>query len=197
MQATTCFHEGIATTILQEADLVFHHAVPFYSTNRVFDTDADGRDRTMGRLFPWGEFTAPWFFLGWHQGHPLESTTLKPHILLETTPVGQGIAGPICHAFLMGFACTGVAQEAHVTGFVDDQQGFDRVALLLTAVMVLWRLCIFRAMDRPLGTILPTRGDVDSPLACTVLSRAATSSAVRAGSRSRGAQAWFNTAWRR
>jgi hypothetical protein len=184
MQSTTCFHDGIANTILQEADLVFHNAVPFYSTNCVFDTDSDGRDRTIGRFFPWGEFTAPWFFLGLNNGNPIESNTLKPHILIETTPVGQGIAGQICQAFIMGFAFTGVAQEAHVTGFVDDQQVFDRVALLLTAVMVLWLLWILRAMDRPLGTIMPQRGDVESPFACTVLSRAAKSSAVRAGSRS-------------
>jgi hypothetical protein len=102
----------------------------------VFDTDSDGRARTIGRFFPWGEFTAPWFFLGLNHGHPIESTTLKPHLLIETTPIGQGIAGQIGQAFIMGFAFTGVAQEAHGTGFVDDQQVFDRVALLLTAVMV-------------------------------------------------------------
>jgi len=150
----------------------------------VFDTDSDGRNRTIGRFFLGGEFTAPWFFLRLNDGNPIERKTLKPHILIETAPGGQGIAGQICQAFIMGFAFTGVAQEAHVTGFVDDQQVFDRVALLLTAVMVLLLLGIFRAMDRPFGTIMPKRGDVDSPFACAVLSKAAKSSAVRAGSRS-------------
>jgi hypothetical protein len=184
MQSTTCFHDGVANTILQEADRVFHHAVPFYAANGVFDTDSDGRDRTIGRFFPWGEFTAPWFFLGLNNGNSIESKTLKPHILIGTTHVGQGIAGQICQALIMGFAFTGIAQEANVTGFVDDQQVFDRVALLLAAVMVLLLLWIFRAMDRPLGTIMPKRGDVDSPFACTVLSKATKSSAVRAGSSS-------------
>jgi hypothetical protein len=184
MQSTTCFHDGVANTILQEAHLVFHNAVPFYPTNRVFDTDSDRRDRTIGRFFPGGEFTAPWFFLGLNNGNPVESKTLKPQILIETTSVGQGIAGQIGQAFIMGFAFTGVAQEVNVTGFVDDQQVFDRVALLLTAVMVLLLLWVFRAMDRPLGTIMPKRGDVDAPAACTVLSKAANSSAVRAGSSS-------------
>jgi hypothetical protein len=158
MQSTTCFHEGIANPILPEADLVFHHAVPFYSTNRVFDTDADGRDRTMGRLFPWGEVTAPWLFRGLHHGHPLERHTLTPPILIETTPVGPGRAGPIGQALILGFACTGGAQAAQVTGCVDAQPVFDHVALLLTAVMVLWRLGIGRALERPLGTIMPNRG---------------------------------------
>jgi hypothetical protein len=116
--------------------------------------------------------------------NPIEGIPLKPQILIETTPVGQGTVGQICQAFIMGFAFTGVAQEAHVTGFVDDQQVFDHVALLLTAVVVLLLLWIVRAMDRPHGTIMPTRGDTDSPFACPVLSRAAQSSAVRAGSRS-------------
>jgi hypothetical protein len=184
MQSTTRLHHDVANTVLQEAYLVFHHAVSFYATNRVFDTDSDGRDRTLGRFFLWGEFTAPWFFLGLDDGHPSERNTLEPPSLLEATPVGQGRAGQIRQAFIMGFALTGGAQEANVTGFVDDQQVFDRVALLLTAVMVLWFLWIFRAMDRPLRTIMPKRGDVGTPFARSVVSKAAKSLAVRAGSRS-------------
>ena len=189
MQSTTRLHNDVANTVLQEAYLVFHNPVSFYSANRVFDTDSDGRDRTIGRFFPWAEFTAPGFFLGLNDGKPIAHKTLKPHILIETTPGGQGIASQICQAFIMGFAFTGVAQEANVTGFVDDQQVFDRVAPLLTAVIVLLLLWIFRAMDRPFGTIMPTRGDGDSPFARTVLSRAAKSSAVRAGSSSCWAKA--------
>jgi hypothetical protein len=184
MQSTTCFHDDVANTILQEAELVFHNTVPFYSTNRVFDTDSDGRERTIGRFFPWGELTTPWFFRGLNDGHPLERKTLNPPILIETTPVGPGIAGQIGQAFIMGFAFTGGAPEAKVTGFVDDQQVFDRVALLLTAVMVSLLFWIVRAMDRPLRTIMPTRGAVDSPFASAVLRNAAKSSAVRAGSSS-------------
>jgi hypothetical protein len=81
----------------------------------------------------------------------------------------------------MGFALTGVAQEANVTGLVDDQQVFDRVALLLTTVMVLLFLWIFRAVDRPLRTIMPKRGDVGTPIVRSAASKAAKSSAVRAG----------------
>jgi hypothetical protein len=150
----------------------------------VFDTDSDGRDRTIGRFFQWGEFTAPWFFLGLDDGNPIESKPLEPHILIETTPVGQGIASQIRQAFIMGFALTGVAQEANVTGFVDDQQVFDRVALLLPAVVVLLFLWICRAMDRPLRTIMPKKGDVGTPFARSVVSKVAKSSAVRAGSNS-------------
>ena len=158
MQSTTRLQNDVAHTVLQEASLVFHTPVAFYATNRVFDTDADGRDRTIGRFFRWCEFTAPRFFLGLDDCHPIESKTLEPHLLIETTPVGQGLAGQIRQAFSMGFALTGVAQDAHVPGCVDAQQVFDRVALLLTAVRVLLCLWIFRAMDRPLRTLMPNRG---------------------------------------
>jgi hypothetical protein len=184
MQSTTRLHNDVANTVLQEAYLVFHNPVSFYSANRVFDTDSDGRDRTIGRFFRWCEFTAPRFFLGLDDCNPIESKTLEPHILIETTPVGQSIAGQIRQAFIMGFALTGVAQEVNVTGFVDDQQVFDRVALLLTAVMVLLFLWIFRAMDRPFRTIMPKRGDVGTTFVRSVVSKAAKSSAVRAGSSS-------------
>jgi hypothetical protein len=145
----------------------------------VFDTDSDGRERTIGRVFRWCECTAPRFFLGLDDGHPIESKTLEPQILLKTTPVGQGIAGQIRQAFIMGFALTGVAHEANGTGFVDAQQVFDRVALLLTAEMVLLVLWIFRAMDRPFRTIMPKRGDVGTTFVRSVVSKAAKSSAVR------------------
>jgi DNA-binding FadR family transcriptional regulator len=41
MQATTCFHDGVPNSILQEADFVFHDSLAFHSTNGMFDPDAD------------------------------------------------------------------------------------------------------------------------------------------------------------
>jgi hypothetical protein len=90
----------------------------------------------------------------------------------------------IRQAFIMGCALIGVAQEANVTGVVDDQPVVDRVALLLTAVMVLVFLWIFRARERPLRTIRPNRGYVGTTFVRSVVSQAAQSSAVRAGSSS-------------
>ena len=50
MEATTRLHDGIANTVFQEAYLVFDDTVPFHPANGVFDTDADGRDGTIGRF---------------------------------------------------------------------------------------------------------------------------------------------------
>ena len=85
MQSATCCHDDVAHTVLQEADLVFHTARSVYSTNRVFDTDADGRDCTIGRFFQGGEVSAPGFFLGLEHRDPIASLALEPHILIEPT----------------------------------------------------------------------------------------------------------------
>ena len=196
-QSTTCCHDGRANPLRQEADRVLPNAVPFDATTRVFDPDSAGRERTLGRFCPWGECTTPGGGLGLNDGHPLSRPPLPPHLWIATTPGGQGIASQICHALLRGLACTGGAQAPTGTGFVAAQPVVARGARLLPAGIVLWRRGICRARARPFGPLRPTRGDGDSPVARTVLRRAATSPAGRAGSRACWAQARFNTAWRR
>lgn len=135
--------------------------------------------------------------LGLNDGHPLSRPPLPPHLWIATTPGGQGIASQLCHALIRGLAFTGGAQAPTGTGFVAAQPVVARGARLLPAGIVLWRRGICRARARPFGPLRPTRGDGDSPVARTVLRRAATSPAGRAGSRACWAQARFNTAWRR
>jgi hypothetical protein len=50
MQSTARLHYGVANPVLQEADLVFHQPIAFHPTDRVFDTNSDGRNRTIGRF---------------------------------------------------------------------------------------------------------------------------------------------------
>ena len=184
MESTTRLHDGVANTILQEAYLVFDNPIAFHTPNRVFDADSDRRDSTIVCFLWWGEFTTPGFFLRLDDGDIVEEKALKAHILVEATAAWQGIAFQIRQAFIMHLAFICSTQETNTTGLIDHKQVFDRVALLLTAVMVLLLFGIFRAMDRPLCTIMPKRGGVDSPFACAVLSKTAKSSAVRAGSSS-------------
>ena len=184
MQSTTCFHDGVANTVLQEADLVFHHAISFYSTNRMFDTDADGRDCTIGRFFQGGEFTTPWFFLRLENRDPIASIPLEPHILIETTAVWEGIALQIGQVFVVCLPCIGGTQEANMTSLIDHEEVFDRMALLLAAVVVLLVLGVGWAVDRSLSTIMPKRGDTGTLSVRLAASTIANSSALRAGSSS-------------
>ena len=136
------------------------------------------------RFLGWREFTTTRLFLGLDARDPLASKPLEPHILIETTPTGEGIACQIREAFLMRLALIGVAQEADVTGLIDHEEVFDRVAFLLAPGVFLLFLWIGRTVDWSLRTIMPTRGDVGTPFVRSAASHTAKSSAVRAGSSS-------------
>jgi hypothetical protein len=147
MQATTRVHDGLANAVLQEADLVLDHPVSFHPTDGLCNTDADGRDRTIGCFRLWGDFTPTRFFLGLDDRDPLARKTLEPGILIEITPGGESIACQVREACIMRLALVGVAQEAPVTGLIDHQEGFDRVALLLATGVFLLFLRIGWAVD--------------------------------------------------
>ena len=158
MQSTTRFHDSIANAILQEAYLVFDHTVAFHTANGVFDTDANGRDRTIGRVLRWGEFPTRGLFLGLDDRDPRARIALEPQILIETTATWEGITFQISEAFIMRLPFIGSTQETHMTGLIDDEEVFDRMALLLATVEFLLVLWIGWAVDRSFSTIMPTRG---------------------------------------
>ena len=189
MQPTTRFHNGITNAILQEADFVFHHPVAFHPTNGVFNTDSDGGNTTIGRFLRQSEFPATRCFLRLEDRDAMQEKSLEAPILIKATAGWQGIACQLCHALIRGFPFTGVAQEAHVTGLVDHEEVFERVAFLLTTVILLLLLRIFRTLDWSFGPIVKKRAEGAAASVCGVVSIAAKSSAVRAGSNSWSARA--------
>jgi hypothetical protein len=184
MQATTRFHDGVPNPILQEANFVFHNPVTLHATNRVFNPHSDGGNPTIRRLLRWGQFPSRWCFLGLEDGDARQEKPLKALILIETTTGWQRIARQFGHALISGFPFTGVAQETHVTGLLDHEEVFERVTLLLTAVIFLLLFGIGRAMDWTFSAILTKRGMLELPSAECVSNIVANSSAGRAGSSS-------------
>jgi hypothetical protein len=182
MQATTCFHDSVTNPIFQEADCVFHDPVPFHTTNGMFNTDSDRRDATSSRLLWRGEFTPTRFFLGLAHRDTGQQESLEAHSLIETTARWPRITCQIRHALIMRSAFTGSTQEAHVTAFIDHEEVFERVAFLLATGVLLLVFRIGWTLDRSFGPLMPTRGEVEEPSVGCVASRAAKSSAVRAGS---------------
>ena len=166
MQATTCFHDGIKNTVLQEAYPVFHHSVAFHPTDRVFKADSDRGNSTIRCFLLRREFTSTRFFLRLDDRDPITCVALEPHILIETTSTWEGIAFQISQAFSILLPLIGGTQEAHVTGLIDHEESFDRVALLLATLVFLLVLGIFGALDWPLCTIMPKRGGVDPSFDC-------------------------------
>jgi hypothetical protein len=158
MQPTTRFHHGIPNAILQETDGIFHHPIAFHPTNGVFNADSHGGHTPMGRLLRRHEFPTTRCVLRLDDRDARQKTSLEALILIQATAGWQGIACQLCHALISGLAGTGVAQEAAVTGLVDHEEVFDRVALFLAAAVCLLCRGIGRAMDRSLRAIMPKRG---------------------------------------
>jgi hypothetical protein len=181
MQSTTRFHDSIANPIFQEAYLIFHHPISFHPTDRVFNTDTHGRDRTIGRFLREGEFPTRGFFLGLDDCHPITRISLEAHILVETTSGWEGVAFQISEALIIRLPFIRGTQEANLTALIDHEEVFDRVALLLATVELLLGLGIGWAVDRALRTIMPKRGGVGTPSLRLSASIPANSSAVRAG----------------
>jgi hypothetical protein len=150
----------------------------------MFDPDADRRDGTIGRFLQWTEFSTRGFFHGLHDRDSIARVTLEAHILIETTPPWEGIAFQISQAFIMCLPFIGHTQEADMTGLIDHEEVFDRMALLLAAVVFLLVLGIGWAVDRSLSTIMPKRGDTGTSSVRLAASITASSSAFRAGSSS-------------
>jgi hypothetical protein len=197
MQPTTRFHDSIANPILQEAYFVFHHPISLHPTNRVFNPDSDGRDRVIACPLRWREFPTRGFFLGLEDHQPITRVPLEAHILIEPTSGWEGIAFQLSEAFIIGLPFRGGTQETNMTGLIDHEEVFDRLALLLAAVVFLLVLGIGWTVDRSLRTIMPTRGDAGPSLVCLLVRSVANSAAVRAGSSSCCPKAWFSTVWRR
>jgi hypothetical protein len=87
MQATTRFPDGVTNAVLEEAYRVFYDPIAFHTANGVFNTHANRRDPTMGRLLRGREFTPPGVFLRLDDGDPVEAKPLDAHILVEATTV--------------------------------------------------------------------------------------------------------------
>jgi len=189
MQATTCFHHDISNAILQEADFVFHHPVAFHPTNRVFNTDSDGGNTTIVRFLRRGELTPPGFFRGLEHRHTGQEKSLESRILIETTAGWQRMALQIRDAFIMRPAFIGGTQKANVTGLIDYEEVFERVTFLLATVILLLLFRVFRTLDWSFGPIVKKREEGAEASVGGVVSIAAKSSAVRAGSISWSARA--------
>jgi hypothetical protein len=92
MQATARLHDAVANAVLQEAYLIFHNPKAFHSANGMLNADSDRRDRPIARFLRGREFPPRRFFRRLDDGDSVEEKALEAHILIETTPVREGIA---------------------------------------------------------------------------------------------------------
>jgi hypothetical protein len=182
MQPTTRFHHGITNALLPETDFVCHHPRAVHPTNGVFNADADGRNPTISRFRRRRAFPATRCFLRLDARDAWQETSLEALLLIQATAGRPGLACQLGHALISGLSCTGVAQEAHVTGLVAHEAVLERGTRLLATVRLLPVLGICRAVDGAFGPIMKTRAVVGLASVRVAARSVAQSSAVRAGS---------------
>jgi hypothetical protein len=185
MQPATRFHNGITTAILQEADCILHNPVAFHPTNGVLNTNAAGGNTTIGRFLRRGKLSSTRCFLRLEDRDAIPEQALEALLLIQATAGWQAIACQLGNALIRGFPFIGTAQDTHVTGLVDHEEVFERGAFL-PPVILLRLLRVFRTLDGSFGPRMKQRAEGAEASVGGVVSIAAKSAAVRAGSRS-----WF------
>jgi hypothetical protein len=143
----------------------------------------------MGRLLRRGEFPTPRCCLGLEDREARQDKAREALLLIQATAGWQGIASQLGQALLRGVPVIGVAPEAHVTGLVEHEEVVAPVAVLRPTV-ILWRLLrVLRTLDGACGPLMQPREAGAEASVGGVISRAATSAAVRAGRHAGSAQA--------
>jgi hypothetical protein len=100
MQATTCFHDGIPESVLQEADCILDDPVTFHPTDGVFNADSAGGNPTIRGFLRGCQFSSRRCFLGLDARDVLQVKPLGTLILIQTATSWQGIASQLGQAFI-------------------------------------------------------------------------------------------------
>jgi hypothetical protein len=72
--------------------------------------------------------------------------------------LGASYNPPDQRGFYRCFPFTGGTQEANLTGLIDHEEVFERVAFALATIVLLLLLGIAQTMDGSLSTLMPKRG---------------------------------------
>ena len=165
-------------------DHIVNDTIAFHTSDTMLDMHADSRNAFVFRFFFGGQSAFWWFLLWLYDCYSWQGKALECTILCQLAAFRQLILRFVCNPFVMRFPFIGGTQEANMTGLIDHEEVFDRMALLLAAVVVLLVLGIGWAVDRSLRTIMPKRGEKETSSVRLAASITANSSAFRAGSNS-------------
>ena len=107
------------------------------------------RVRARPRGFRVGMIVSTWFRV----------KARKPQILEQPTARRQGIGSRLGNPLIVGAASRGLTEKEARECRLDQQDGFDRVVLLLAARTPRLLSRILGALDAPCGAIVATRGE--------------------------------------
>ena len=159
MQCTADFHDQVADARLSEAAGVVDNPAALDAAVDVLDADAATCNASIGGFLAAREGPAAGL-AGWHDDlDQVERERQEAQVLEPPTARGSGIGSGIRHPLVVGIPRIGLTQEEDGEHGVDQPHMFDRVALVLAAIMARRLSRIVGTPDTPVGAIMPNRGE--------------------------------------
>jgi hypothetical protein len=166
MQRTTDFHHHIADAGFPHADRLFEHTAAFDTAVDMLNADAPPSRLPIPRFLGPGQLVPTRLLRGLEDVHAVQRECLKARILQQLTPRRQRIGCGIGDAFVMDTTRMRLAQEEDVQGFIDQEQVFQHVPLLLAAITRFLFSRVVGARDGSLGAVMTKRGATGGGALC-------------------------------
>lgn len=158
MQPAGNFHHHVPDTVLPVADFVLHDPAALHATDGMLNSHFLACNAAVLFLLFQREL-APTGFLRWLANrHRRDGKSLKPHVLIERTVLRQTIDRIINNRFLMPFSCMRWTHVLNDARCPNQQNILHRVAFLLSAVIFLLFIGVYRSLDWTFGTIMKKKG---------------------------------------
>jgi hypothetical protein len=158
MQPARDFHHHVTDTVLPIADFVLHDTTAFHTADGVLYPHFLARNATVLFFLFRREFSTTWLLRWLSNRYCRNGKSLKPHILIEDTVSRQTIGFIINNGFFMPFSCMRWAQVLDPTCLSNQQDVFYGVAFLLSTIIFLLFIRVYRSLDRAFGAIMVKKG---------------------------------------
>ena len=158
MQPAGDFHHHVTDTVLPVANFVLDDTTTLHTTDGVLNPHFLARNATILFFLLLREFTTTGLLRWLSNSYRHHSKALKPHVLIEGTISRQHIGFIINNGFFVPFSCMCWAQVLNDTRLSNQQNVFYRVAFLLSTVIFLLLIRVYRSLDRTFSTIMVKKG---------------------------------------
>src|SRR5438270_1792303 len=159
MQGTADFHHQIAHALLPQADPVFHHATTLDAAVDVLDPEPPLVERLVGQVLLPRELMTTGFLGRYEDLHFRERERQEAQILQQPTPGRERVGSGFRNAQIMGTAAIGIAQKEDREEGIHEQDIFDSVVFLLTAITCLLFTRVLGADDASFRPVMGKRGE--------------------------------------
>ena len=159
MPRTADVHDQIADARLPQTIRIVDDATALHATVDVLNAHTTAGDAPIRAFLGAAQSPAP-RLPGWHDElHVIECERQEAQILEQPAARGQRVRRRLGNALIVGATSIGITQQEDRERGIDQQHGFDRVALVLAAITARLFSRILRAPEAPFSAIVAKRGE--------------------------------------